>query len=345
MLQIEDKWTEVTSWILAALAAVLLLKLGLLSALIAGSLIYFLTHSFADRIPNLANDTAKTIVVATIATVVIAAIAFFIIALVTFVRAKTGGIPALLAKMADILTQSRASLPASLSDYLPTDVDSLSHTISEYLRTHASDIKTLGKHMGHVIVTTLIGMIVGGMLALQSPSSPTGRLQIHLQKRIAFYGAAFRDVVFAQARIAAINTVFTALYLLVVLPLAGIHLPFAPLLVLITFLVGLLPVVGNLISNTIIVVLSLGQSLQLALFSLAFLALMHKAEYFLNAKIIGKHTQTKPWELLISMMVMESAFGMPGVVAAPIFYAWLKRELRNQGLIGNPSLAEPEASN
>jgi predicted PurR-regulated permease PerM len=93
------------------------------------------------------------------------------------------------------------------------------------------------------------------------------------------------------------------------------------------------------------VVLSLGQSLQLALFSLAFLALMHKAEYFLNAKIIGKHTQTKPWELLISMMVMESAFGMPGVVAAPIFYAWLKRELRNQGLIGNPSLAEPEASN
>ena len=345
MLEIDDKRTQIASWILAALAAVLLLKLGLLSALIAGSLIYFLTHSFADRIPKLANDTAKTIVVATIATVVVAAIAFFIIALVTFVRAKTGGIPALLEKIADILTQSRASLPASLSDYLPADVDALSRTISEYLHTHASDIKTLGKHMGHVIVTTLIGMIVGGMLALQCTSSPTGRLQIHLQNRIAFYGAAFRDVVFAQARIAAINTVLTAIYLLVVLPLAGIHLPFAPLLVLITFLVGLLPVVGNLISNTFIVVLSLGQSLQLALISLAFLALMHKAEYFLNAKIIGKHTQTKPWELLISMMVMESAFGMPGVVAAPIFYAWLKRELRNQGLIGNPSLVESEATN
>lgn len=344
MLQIKDRKTEVASWILAALAAILLLKLGLLSALLAGSIIYFLTHSFANRIPNLANDTAKTIVVATIATLVVAAIAVFVITLVTFVRAKTGGIPALLAKMADILTQSRASLPATFSEYLPTDVDALSNTISEFLRTHAADIKMLGKHMGHVVVTTLIGMIVGGMLALQSATPPTGRLQRHLQDRIGFYGAAFRDVVFAQARIAAINTVFTAIYLLVVLPLAGIHLPFAPLLVLITFLVGLLPVIGNLISNTVIVILSLGHSLQLAVISLVFLALMHKAEYFLNAKIIGKQTQTKPWELLIAMMVMESAFGIAGIVAAPIFYAWLKRELKNQGLIGKPPGAEARAS-
>ena len=335
MPQIEDRRTEVASWILAALAAILLLKLGLLSALLAGSLIYFLTHSFANRIPNLANDTAKTVVVATIATLVVAAIAIFIIALVTFVRAQTGGVPALLAKMADILTQSRASLPAALSDYLPTDVDELSHTISAFLRTHAADIKTAGKHMGHVVVTTLLGMIVGGLLALQRATPTTGRLQRYLQDRIGFYGAAFRDVVFAQARIAAINTVFTAIYLLVVLPLAGIHLPFAPLLVLLTFLAGLLPVIGNLISNTVIVVLSLGHSLQLALISLVFLAVMHKAEYFLNAKIIGKQTQTKPWELLIAMMVMESAFGVAGIVAAPIFYAWLKRELKNKALIGN----------
>ena len=335
MLHIADKQTEIASWILAALAAILLLKLGLLSALLAGSLIYFLTHSFANRIPNLATDTAKTVVVAAIATLVVTAIVVAIVALVTFVRAKTGGIPALLAKMADILVQSRASLPAALSGYLPTDVDDLSRTISEFLRTHAADIKTAGKHMGHVVVTTLIGMIVGGMLALQCATPTTGRLQIHLQERIGFYGAAFRDVVFAQARIAAINTVFTAIYLLVALPLAGIHLPFAPLLVLITFLVGLLPVIGNLISNTVIVVLSLGYSLHLAVISLIFLAVMHKAEYFLNAKIIGKHTQTKPWELLIAMMVMESAFGMPGIVAAPIFYAWLKRELRNKDLIGN----------
>ena len=37
----------------------------------------------------------------------------------------------------------------------------------------------------------------------------------------------------------------------------GIHLPLIKTMIAITFLVGLLPVIGNLISNTVIVVVSL----------------------------------------------------------------------------------------
>jgi predicted PurR-regulated permease PerM len=33
------------------------------------------------------------------------------------------------------------------------------------------------------------------------------------------------------------------------------------------------------------------------------------------------------------MLLMEALFGLPGVVAAPIVYAWLKRELDNAGLL------------
>ena len=32
-------------------------------------------------------------------------------------------------------------------------------------------------------------------------------------------------------------------------------------------------------------------------------------------------------ELLLAMLAMEAAFGIPGVIAAPIFYAYIKREL------------------
>lgn len=59
---------------------------------------------------------------------------------------------------------------------------------------------------------------------------------------------AFRQVVFAQVLISPLNTVFTAT-LLGVLPLFGVHLPLSKTLVLITFLAGLLPVVGNIIST------------------------------------------------------------------------------------------------
>jgi hypothetical protein len=33
------------------------------------------------------------------------------------------------------------------------------------------------------------------------------------------------------------------------------------------------------------------------------------------------------------MMVMEALFGIPGLVAAPIYYAYLKNELLDAGLI------------
>ena len=35
-------------------------------------------------------------------------------------------------------------------------------------------------------------------------------------------------------------------------------------------------------------------------------------------------------ELLLAMLVMEAAFGLPGLVAAPVFYAYVKRELVDQ---------------
>ena len=97
---------------------------------------------------------------------------------------------------------------------------------------------------------------------------------------------------------------------------------------LVTFIVGLLPVIGNLISNTIIVAMALsvirsGRRSR----SLVFLIVIHKLEYFLNARIIGGQIEARAWELLIAMLVMEAAFGLPGVIAAPIFYAYIKREL------------------
>src|SRR4029453_2769267 len=81
-----------------------------------------------------------------------------------------------------------------------------------------------------------------------------------LTNRARLLGADFRSVVFAQVRISALNTALTGVYLLVIVPWLGIHLPFAKTMVVVTFITGLLPVIGNLISNTVIVVVSLSVS-------------------------------------------------------------------------------------
>jgi predicted PurR-regulated permease PerM len=96
---------------------------------------------------------------------------------------------------------------------------------------------------------------------------------------------------------------------------------------------GLIPVVGNLISNTVIVIVSLSASFIAAVGSLLFLVLIHKLEYFVNARIIGTQIRARAWELLLAMLVMEAAFGIAGVIAAPIFYAYLKDELTARRLI------------
>jgi predicted PurR-regulated permease PerM len=73
--------------------------------------------------------------------------------------------------------------------------------------------------------------------------------------------------------------------------------------------------------------------LYVALGSLAFLVLIHKLEYFVNARIVGTQIRARAWELLVAMLTMEAAFGIPGLVAAPIYYAYLKDELKSRGLI------------
>jgi predicted PurR-regulated permease PerM len=78
---------------------------------------------------------------------------------------------------------------------------------------------------------------------------------------------------------------------------------------------------------------SLSYSLLVAASSLAFLVIIHKLEYFLNAHIVGTQIEARAWELLIAMLLLEAAFGVAGLVAAPIYYAYLKDELAARRLI------------
>jgi len=72
--------------------------------------------------------------------------------------------------------------------------------------------------------------------------------------------------------------------------------------------------------------------LEVAMASLAYLVVIHKLEYFLNARIVGTRIHAAAWELLVAMVLMEAAFGINGLIAAPIYYAYLKDELSARGL-------------
>jgi predicted PurR-regulated permease PerM len=312
------------------------LKFHLLPALIAGLLVYELVHVLSPFCAqHLSTGRAKGLAVGLVVLLVVGALTATIFGIIAFMKSEGGSLSVLLGKMAEILEGSRSALPDWLGGLLPSSAENIGDDATHWLRKHADDLELIGKQTGHMLAHVLIGMIIGGLVSLRKvhTTSIYGPLAAALAERVFRMSEAFRRVVFAQVRISALNTVFTSLYLAVSLPLFGIHLPLTKTLIVVTFLAGLLPVIGNLISNSIIFVVSLAYSPGVALSSLAFLVFIHKLEYFLNARIVGAQIRANAWELLTAMLVMESAFGLAGLVAAPICYAWLKDELTRRALI------------
>jgi predicted PurR-regulated permease PerM len=328
------------AWILMAGALLFLFHYELVGGLVAGLIVYTLLHKATSllRNPRLSHGAAKLLSLALLALLVAGATTGLVLLLFGFVRGAIGDLPALFRKIADILDQARSQLlgfgiQAPFLDELLGN-GKIQEAASEWLRTHSAELTHLGGALGHFLLHALMGMVVGLLIFFRhsSPGAPAP-LAAALLERIGRFGTAFESVVVAQLEISVLNSVFTGLYLFVLLPLLGSSLPLSGTLLAVTFLAGLIPVVGNLLSNTAIVAMSLGVSLPVALLSLAFLVAIHKLEYFLNARIVGARIGAAAWETLLAILVMETAFGLPGVVLAPIVYAYLKRELSDRRLV------------
>ncbi|WP_122095454.1 AI-2E family transporter [Rahnella sp. Larv3_ips] len=314
----------------------LILPLHLLACFIAGFVVYELVNALTPHFQKiLSGERARWVVVAFISTVVVSCLILFVAAIADFLMEDMKNPVAFNAMVSRLLTDAQSRLSPVLLHYLPANIEELQRTFLQWLREHIVMIQTFGKNAAHVFVTMLIGMILGAIISLQrhTHGEHHAPLKQELLDRVSLLSAAFRNVVFAQFQISLINTVLSGIFLFGILPLFGIHLPLAKTLVALTFVCGLLPVVGNLISNTLIFIVGLSLSLWVGALVLGYLIIIHKVEYFLNARIVGNRIKAKSWEVLLAMVVFEAAFGIPGVVAAPIYYAYLKSELKDAGLI------------
>jgi predicted PurR-regulated permease PerM len=215
-----------------------------------------------------------------------------------------------------------------------TDFESLRAVVIDTLKEQAHYIQNVAQ-FARAITTTLVFILIGVVIAVSlffnsrldsfEPRAPTDSLYAVIVRELAnrfhdFY-RSFGTVIGAQISISLINTVLTAIFVLA----AG--LPHAAVIITITFLCGLLPIVGNLISNTIIVCVAFTISLKMAGFALIFLIAVHKLEYFLNSKIIGDRIRNPVWLTLIALIIGEQLMGIPGMILAPVVLNYLRVEL------------------
>lgn len=323
---------------LAAATLVVVLAMHVTVAFIAGMLVYVIGDRLTAWLQRRTGSRHSPALGIAIVIALIAGVVALIVDHATRAAATGSAYQRLVEQMASGLDHFRTTLPPWLALRVPESVDALRTAAVAWLREHATEVRLWSQHTLREITYALAGAIIGLIAVIQthparSPGpAPTPWLQA-LGTRFALFEQSFAAVVFAQLRIATINTALTAAYLLVVLPLLDARLPLTWTLVVLTFVVGLVPIVGNLVTNSVIVVISLTQGPSIAALSLGFLVVVHKLEYLLNAHIVGERIGTKAYELLAVMLLFEAMFGIAGVVMAPIVYAYAKAELRTAGWI------------
>ncbi len=221
------------------------------------------------------------------------------------------------------------------------DYESFKELARETITEEATTEKVagIGKYAKNAlieVVAFLIGIVSAVSLYVNArfqlePESELVKGNLYLEtwtaiaERFRLFYQSFATVMGAQMIISGINTIFTAIFLLCLYWL-GTAFPYATVLIVLTFLCGLLPIIGNLISNTLIVGVAFTLSPKLALLALAFLVGLHKLEYFLNSKIIGHRIRNPMWLTLLGLIVGEKLMGVPGMILAPVVLHYIKVE-------------------
>jgi predicted PurR-regulated permease PerM len=216
-----------------------------------------------------------------------------------------------------------------------TDFESLRQVVIDALGQEANylrNVANFARSTTAVLVFCILGIVAAGSLFIKTGLDPyrgAHRVKNNLYSiccdevstRFRDFYRSFAMVMGAQITISLINTLLTGIFVF------AARLPHAPLLIAVTFLCGLVPIVGNLVSNTVIVFVALTISLKMAIAALVFLVVIHKLEYLLNSKIIGDRIRNPVWLTLIALIIGERLMGIPGLILAPVVLNYLRVEM------------------
>ena len=188
--------------------------------------------------------------------------------------------------------------------------------------TSASSLLTRGFFQIVVAVAVAVLRFLSGPMSFGGEDGLDAEFFRECGDRAALFSASFERVMGAQMLMAAVNAGLAALFLF------SLRIPFRTMLTLATFICGMVPIVGNLISNTLIVAAALTRSDRDAMAALIFLVVVHKGGYFLYGRIVGRRIQIPTWAILLGLLVGEAVLGVTGAILAPALIYYVREELR-----------------
>lgn len=335
-LMMKKNKIEIASYLLMAIFILSAFILKLIPALIAGLLMYLLITGIFQSVKKRVGESANRVTILCLAAIVALLISLITIGVINSISFGSDGIADLTSETLTIISELKNYLPESWLALIPQDMLYVKNKAIEILKENMGNIFSVTTNSLKAVTQMFLGAIIGAIVAFYEVGSEKPHykpLANHLIIRIKVFKEQFSKLIISQIKISGINTILTAIYLLIILPLFDVKMPYVATLLILTFICGLIPVIGGIISNSLIIVLSLTISFKVVICSIIFLILVNLSEYYTNAKIVGVEMKTSMWEILIAMMVMEVIFGIWGIALAPVIYGYIKEELKIKNMV------------
>ena len=199
-----------------------------------------------------------------------------------------------------------------------------SSKLAERAKEHAEAALHAVSMIGHLAMFALIALILAIIYTLEEhelhelhdridPKSLMGTVL----RWLGYVAEAIRITIQLQLVVAAVNTVLT----LPVLLILGIH--HIPSLMILIFVSGLIPVVGNVVSGAVLSLLAYQAKgvAGIAVF-VVLTFVLHKIEaYYLNPRLTSKHVHLPGFAIVVSLICWEHLLGFVGLfVSFPFLF-------------------------
>jgi predicted PurR-regulated permease PerM len=218
------------------------------------------------------------------------------------------------------------------------DLDKYEEQIQHFTQSLLKALRSTGRVLLHLVIALILAVLylferreVDALYAGVPARSVLGNV-------VAFFTFAADAILLTvkvQVIVAAVNAVIT-------LPiLIGLGLPHVASLMVMVFAFGLVPVVGNFLSGTVLVILSYLRKgwIGVGVFLVSTFVL-HKIEsYYLNPRLTAQHVKLPSLFLIASLIIWEHLVGVAGIfISFPVLYVGL----RTRDLFRTQDLADAE---
>ncbi len=199
-----------------------------------------------------------------------------------------------------------------LQSLLP-DSDALVESARHYGRDRAAQSAPA---VGHFFLLAIIGLVMAIVFFLDQEKIRAWRATLMpttffgtLVRWVEHTGEALTLTIQLQMIVAFLNTVLT----LPVLLLIGV--PHVPMLMVFIFIASLVPVVGNIVSGTVLSLLAFeAKGILGVVFFVVLTFILHKVEaYYLNPRLTARHVQLPGFAIIVSLLAWEHLLGFVGL--------------------------------